>query len=437
MKKGTKKWIIICAVILIAAAGIACWLIFGKEKPKAAESAGGAFRPALDTQITGSVNVVGHYDNFEALEAEFNLFNQIYPNVELKYTKLDNYSGTIGAALHSEEAPDIFFMYPSTVQRNEEAVMGAAENLADEKLGMDLSCVRSGILYRDAEGQVPYVPIYAETYGMLVNEDLFKKEQIEIPKTYSQLLEACEKLKAAGYAGPMMGYNDVSYLTFPLFYPYFCAGLQGNEEAVNALNAMGTGAGEYARSALELAADLYARGCVDLEASSQLEKDYDPVILRFFEGDVPMMLAKAGTVSGTQKRESKSEAFTAHPFRYSFRPVPSTEEGGYFLDVVSMGFAVNRNSKNLDLANEFMRFMVRSEELNRIAQAKRMVTTSSDMSLDAIYSAFGELSTDRIINPAKLGLIDAADAQVRRAGWQVSNGKLTVDEAIAAFGTLE
>jgi len=176
---------------------------------------------------------------------------------------------------------------------------------------------------------------------------------------------------------------------------------------------------------------------VDLEASSQLEKDYDPVILRFFEGDVPMMLAKAGTVSGTQKRESKSEAFTAHPFRYSFRPVPSTEEGGYFLDVVSMGFAVNSNSKNLDLANEFMRFMVRSEELNRIAQAKRMVTTSSDMSLDAIYSAFGELSTDRIINPAKLGLIDAADAQVRRAGWQVSNGKLTVDEAVAAFGTLE
>ena len=145
MKKGTKKWIIICAVILIAAAGIACWLIFGKEKPKAAESAGGAFRPALDTQITGSVNVVGHYDNFEALEAEFNLFNQIYPNVELKYTKLDNYSGTIGAALHSEEAPDIFFMYPSTVQRNEEAVMGAAENLADEKLGMDLSCVRSSL----------------------------------------------------------------------------------------------------------------------------------------------------------------------------------------------------------------------------------------------------------------------------------------------------
>jgi len=98
---------------------------------------------------------------------------------------------------------------------------------------------------------------------------------------------------------------------------------------------------------------------------------------------------------------------------------------------------VNSNSKNLDLANEFMRFMVRSEELNRIAQAKRMVTTSSDMSLDAIYSAFGELSTDRIINPAKLGLIDAADAQVRRAGWQVSNGKLTVDEAVAAFGTLE
>ena len=80
-------------------------------------------------------------------------------------------------------------------------------------------------------------------------------------------------------------------------------------------------------------------GYVDLEECGKLEKDYEPVILRFFEGDVPMMMAKAGTVSGTQKREGKSEAFTAHPFKYSFRPVPSTEEGGYFLETVSMGFA--------------------------------------------------------------------------------------------------
>ena len=113
------------------------------------------------------------------------------------------------------------------------------------------------------------------------------------------------------------------------------------------------------------------------------------------------------------------------------------EEGGYFLNTISMGFAVNKNSKNLDLANEFMRFLVTTEELNRMAQAKRMVTPCANMSLDGVYAAFGQVDAGHIVNQSDLGLEDAPDVQVRRAGWQVSNGLMTVDQAVEAFGTLE
>ena len=142
-------------------------------------------------------------------------------------------------------------------------------------------------------------------------------------------------------------------------------------------------------------------------------------------------------MSGTEKRESRSEAFTAHPFKYSFWPVPSTEEGGYFLDVISLYFGVNRNSKNLAMANEFMRFLVTTAELNRMAKAKRMVTPCSDMSLDGVYAAFGELDPSRVIYQTELGLQDAPDVYVRDACWQVSNGLITVDEAVAGFGKTE
>jgi len=142
-------------------------------------------------------------------------------------------------------------------------------------------------------------------------------------------------------------------------------------------------------------------------------------------------------VSGTEKRESLSEAFAAHPFRYSLYPVPSTEEGGYFLDTVSMAFAVNKNSKALDMANEFMRFLICTEELNQMAREKRMVTPCIDMSLDAVYTSFGALGQDQIIYISDLGLDDAPDTQVRRAGNRVSTGQLTVDQAVAAFGTFE
>ena len=47
------------------------------------------------------------------------------------------------------------------------------------------------------------------------------------------------------------------------------------------------------------------------------------------------------------------------------------------------------------------------------------------------------ISPSHVINQSELGLDDAPDQQVRKAGWQVSNGNMTVDEAVAAFGTLK
>ena len=434
MKKKALKWILVALVLLLAFAMTSC---SRKEESKAQEVEVG-FKPRLDTTTSCKITVVGHYSNFEALEAEFNLFNQYYPNVEMNYTYLDNYNGIIVTALSSAEAPDIFFTYPWMVyQEKYDPIYEAAVDLSDPALGIDLSCIRSSLLYKDSNGKVPTVPIYTTTYGMMVNESIFEKEGIKVPTTYSELISACEALKKAGYENPIMAYNRGNFMLFSLYFPYFCAQIQGKETALKDLNAMKEGSGEYMRSSLELAADFMNRGFVNIESCNTLENDYNAVIMRFFEGDVPMMLASGNTVSGTEKRESQSQAFTANPFRYSFQPVPSTEQGGYFLNSISLGFAINGNSANQEMAKEFMRFLVNTEELNRMAKAKRMVTPCNEMALDDIYAAFGKLDASHVINQSELGLDDAPDQQVRKAGWQVSNGTMTVDEAVAAFGTLK
>jgi multiple sugar transport system substrate-binding protein len=237
----------------------------------------------------------------------------------------------------------------------------------------------------------------------------------------------------------MMGFSkeETTSIFSLTAYPFFCSTVAKDAEAVKKLNALDPSAGEYMRPTLEKMEQFLNDGCVDLDACAEIEDNYDAVILRFFEGDVPMMLATGNTVSGTEKREAKSEAFTQHPFRYSFHPVPSTEQGGYFVNTVSIGFAVNRNSANLDLANEFMRFLVSTNELNLMAKAKRMVTPCVDMSLDRVYAPFEKLDSSRMINLSELGLSDDAASQVSRAGWQVSNGLMSVDEAVAAFGAIE
>lgn len=418
--------------------GLAVMLALAMAGGIAAATADGEFVPRLNTQTACTVTVAGHYDNFEALEKEFNLFRQYYPNVILEYTKLDDYNGTIGIALPGEEAPDIYFAFPWMDSRDDcEAVFTSAEDLSDPSLGIDLTCLRSNLLYTDEAGAVLIVPVYTTTYGMLVNETIFEKEGLTVPRTYAELTAACAALKEAGYANPIMGYNRSNFLLYPLYFPYFCAQIRDNPDAVRALNEMQPAAGEYMRSALELAADFMSHGFIDLESCNQLENDYNAVIMRFFEGDVPMMLASVNTVSGTEKREAKSDAYQANPFAYGFYPVPSTESGGYFLNMVSLGFAVNRNSENLDMANEFMRFLITTERLNEMAEAKRMMSPCTNMPLEGVYAAYGELDDSHVICQTELGLADAPDIQVRIAGWLVSNGMMTVDEAVEAFGTLE
>ena len=442
--KPARKWgLIALAVAAAAIVLIVLILTLGKgQKDPADQAAGTEFTPRLDPGTECSVTVTGHYDNFEALEAEFVRFNKYYPNVRLTYVKMDGYDkrdkNILSTALAGSEAPDIFFTYPKMADWSDyDAIRTASENLADPALGIDLSCIRESLLKKETDGSVLSVSVYTTTYGMLVNEDIFAKEKIAVPQTYSELLSACETLKKAGYGNPIMGYNRGNGVLYSLYYPYFCAGILNNETALSDLNAMKPEAGEYMRAALSLEADFMAHGYIDLEKCNELEKDYDPVILRFFEGDVPMMMTTGNTVSGTEKRQSRSEAFTAHPFNYSFYPVPSSEEGGYFLNEVSLGFGVNKNSKNLAMANEFMRFLVSADELNEMAKAKRLVTPCVDMSMDSIYAAFGKLDAQRIINLADLGLLETAAGQVNKAGKQVSDGKMTVDEAIAAFGSIE
>ena len=412
-----------------------------KEEPKSQESKAG-FVPKLDTKTECSITVVGHYNNFEALEAEFNRFSKYYPNVKLTYTYMDGYrkggSRILSTALAGGEAPDIFFTFPWIGNWPDgDEILAASENLADPSLGIDLSCIRENLLKKEANGQILSVPVYTTTYGMLVNEDIFTKEKLTVPTTYAELLSVCETLKKAGYNDPILACSkDAGDLLYPLFFPYFCGQIQGNETALKELNEMKPEAGKYMRDALTLVADFMGHGYLDLKSCAALKDNYDAVILRFFEGDVPMMLASANTVSGTKKREAKSEAFTARPFKYSFHPVPSTDNGGYFVNAISIGFGVNKNSKNLEMTNEFMRFLVCADELNQMANTKRMVTPCADMSLDSVYAPFQKLDGQRFINISELGVNDKASSQISRAGWQVSLGKMTVDEAVAAFGSI-
>jgi multiple sugar transport system substrate-binding protein len=428
-----KKTISVILVILMILNLAAC---DSKNPEKGAEDTG--FKPLLDTSVKCNIKVAGGYDNFEALEAEFDRFNKYYPNAELVYTKVDDYNNMIGTVLNGNDAPDIYVNYSWMYGRDQyKSSIEHAENLADPKLGFDLNCIRSNIIVKTDDGTLPMIPVFSNTYGMLVNKNLFEKEGLSVPTTYKELVDVCKAFREKGYDNPMMGFSkkETTSLFSLAIYPFFCGTVAKDKDAVKELNSLDASAGKYLRPSLEKITQFLNDNCINLNACGEIENNYDAVILRFFEGDIPMMTCSGDTVSGTKKRESRSEAFIANPFTYTFVPVPMSDEGAVFLDMSNLQFSVNKNSSSLHMANEFMRFLISSEELNEMAQIKGLMSPTKDLSFNSIYAAFGAVPEERILSPEEIGITDDAVIQMRQAVYRVGIGEMTIDEAIAGYGS--
>ena len=119
-------------------------------------------------------------------------------------------------------------------------------------------------------------------------------------------------------------------------------------------------------------------------------------------------------------------AFARSPFAYSFSPIPLTDKGGYFIDSPSVEFSVNKDCENLDMTNEFMRFLITKEELNEMAAVKRLVTPTTDLSFDALFAPFAQIPADRTMSPEVLGIRDPLTVQVRVAAFQVGKGEISI-----------
>ena len=88
------------------------------------------------------------------------------------------------------------------------------------------------------------------------------------------------------------------------------------------------------------------------------------------------------------------------------------------------------------MANEFMRFLISSKELGNMAGLKRLIPPTEEYSADEIYSSLADMPDNRSFSDKDTGLLDPAVRQFRAAIYAVGNGNMTVDEAVASYGSL-
>ncbi|MCR5509102.1 MAG: hypothetical protein K6F34_10480 [Lachnospiraceae bacterium] len=70
-----------------------------------------------------------------------------------------------------------------------------------------------------------------------------------------------------------------------------------------------------------------------------------------------------------------------------------------------------------------------------MAQNKGLMSPTKDLSFNSMYAAFGAVPEARIISPEMIGISDDASIQLRQAVYNVGRGEMSIDEAVAAYGT--
>ena len=371
MKKAIRK------IAVMAMAGI---MLAGCTTKKTEEQKTG-FVPALDTSASVTINVVGAYDNFPSLDKVALDFAEYYPNVIVNYSKVDDYNNVMDMLLVDNPDVDIF-MATNTWVKTSSVVDDVVVNLYDTD--MDLTALDEGVLEsaKSGDGELYRLPLFSVCSGLIVNTTLLKENGLEIPTDYEEFINCCETLKAAGYT-PIYGYDADGKTTFSQgLYSGMVMTMAAKADAdgttSKAINAYEEGAESIYLDALEKIEDFSKLGYYSKETNSEITDSYENAILRFFEGDVPFLAATSETMSGTAKRESKSESFTDNPFEYTFIATPLGEDAGYVYVNCSAGLALNKNGANLEYAEEFLRFYCQVEELNDSADTKGMLSTSSD-----------------------------------------------------------
>jgi len=274
-----------------------------------------------------------------------------YPNVTIKreYISYTEYLVKLKAVLVGEEAPDVF-QIPWAGEYTELARSGQLLPMTDNlKEGFPefFPAVMNAI---SVDGDAWAVPLDLNTLQIAYNINMFKEFGLEVPKSQEELIAVAKKLTDNGKFGIAQGtkdlwtagdtffaqvaYSDPTHTKMALADakklswndPVFLEAAKNADKLVKA--------GVYAPGANSMDAFV---GAKDLFVQQQAAMIYP--VGNFFTGGLTTEIDKA--------------------FEYNLFPTPPLKAGDEFLPTggVAEMFVISKNSANVDMAIEFLRYM--------------------------------------------------------------------------------
>lgn len=386
------------------------------------------FSPQLNIDEKLTLNILGYFGNFEALDAVTNDFNKYYPNISFNYQQVSG--NNLVAFLDSNFQTDIFMTSSDTI---------SSTNLIDycldlSTVNLNLNDVDQTMLTTSYKGNFLHsLPIGQNIYGIITNVTLLKKEGLDIPKNYDKFINTLNTLKTKGYV-PLQSSSTKIYpeLTINMMVNT----IQEDNELYNDLINGNLKSYSKIENIFNIVSNIQNNEYSLDEVNNLYPFDnYNDAILRFFEGNVPFWICNSEKVSGMKKRETKSETFKANPFEYTYIYAPLGDKGSYVYHEPWYGLGISKRSPSIEYAKEFMRFYATKDELNKMASTKGVPSIAKEKYNSDIYKY--------IDNPEAIETNCIYDGKVTQKNFDAwytcinsfATKKLSKEEAIKSFIT--
>lgn len=386
------------------------------------------FSPQLNTDEKLTLNILGYFGNFEALDAVTNDFNKYYPNISFNYQQVSG--NNLVAFLDSNFQTDIFMTSSDTI---------SSTNLIDycldlSTVNLNLNDVDQTMLTTSYKGNFLHsLPIGQNIYGIITNVTLLKKEGLDIPKNYDKFINTLNTLKTKGYV-PLQSSSTKIYLELTI--NMMVNTIQEDNELYNDLINGNLKSYSKIENIFNIVSNIQNNEYSLDEVNNLYPFDnYNDSILRFFEGNVPFWVCNSEKVSGMKKRETKSETFKANPFEYIYIYAPLGDKGSYVYHEPWYDLGISKRSPSIEYAKEFMRFYATKDELNKMASTKGVPSIAKEKYNSDIYKY--------IDNPEAIETNCIYDGKVTQKDFDAwytcinsfATKKLSKEEAIKSFIT--
>lgn len=371
-----KKILALCLALTMALAVFAgCPGAASSSAPAAGSASGSASTggSATGKQLSGKVVYWSMYNEGEpeamAIQKAADMFMEDYPDceVEIQWIGRSNQDIT-GPALEGGEQLDILdnFSYDKSTDR----YLDITDMMNEPALGQEDMTVAESILpvlnLANAQGQEKAgletdkyygVQMFPWVVGFFYNKDLFQQAGItETPETWTEFMEACQKLKDAGINAVTC---DDAYMT--LIPNNYLARLVGSDT----IAAMSASASDPAWQSEEVKQAFAAMEALSPFMSPQTATNKYPA------GQQEFALGEAAMYLNASWMPSEVADTAGEDFPWGFFAFPQVEDGAEGSGYVSVGgvpLAVYSGSPNPEAAKEFLRYVASKEVQDYLAE---------------------------------------------------------------------